>query len=190
MNIPSVAQDSHFLNLEYIFYKISLWVTAVFTGSFPLFHYIYGLLTFVALVLIAILFYSWMRHRELVAAHAIKLADSIVIPEKIEPKNMRWLGIVDHSMSDRESDWRHAIIEADSVLDELLIARGYQGDGLGERLKNMPKGGALKNLDGAWEAHKVRNRIAHEGSMFSLSKPETRRVIGLYEEVFKELGFI
>jgi hypothetical protein len=36
----------------------------------------------------------------------------------------------------------------------------------------------------------VRNKIAHEGSDFVLSKQEAERTIGLYEEVFSEFNYI
>jgi hypothetical protein len=47
----------------------------------------------------------------------------------------------------------------------------------------------FRTIDLAWEAHKVRNRIAHEGSAHSLSAREARRVIDLYDAIFKEHGY-
>ena len=46
------------------------------------------------------------------------------------------------------------------------------------------------SVDLAWEAHRIRNRIAHEGDAHQLSAREARRVIALYERVFKEFRFI
>jgi hypothetical protein len=50
--------------------------------------------------------------------------------------------------------------------------------------------GDFKTLDAAWEAHKIRNAIAHEGSDFVLSQRESKRVIGLYEMVFNEFNYV
>ena len=67
--------------------------------------------------------------------------------------------------------------------------RGFHGDTLGERLKNTSKAD-FKTIDVAWEAHKIRNAIAHEGSDFLLSQRESKRIIGLYETVFKEFSYV
>ena len=48
----------------------------------------------------------------------------------------------------------------------------------------------INSIDDAWEAHKVRNRVAHEGSNFELTQREAKRIIGLYEKVFSELRHI
>jgi hypothetical protein len=66
---------------------------------------------------------------------------------------------------------------------------GYHGDTLGERLNSVEKSDFL-TLNLAWEAHKVRNMIAHEGSNYLLTKREAKRVIDLYRQVFEEFEFI
>jgi hypothetical protein len=91
--------------------------------------------------------------------------------------------------SEKESDWRLAVLEADVLLDEMVTHMGYHGDSLGERLRSIEKSDFV-TLDKAWEAHAVRNRIAHEGAAFPLASREAKRVIGLYEEVFREFHFI
>ena len=101
----------------------------------------------------------------------------------------RWRKIMEHADSGNPNDWKQAIIEADVMLDGLLIKLGYQGDSLGERLQRVQKGD-FKSLDQAWEAHKVRNRIAHDGSDFILNQIEARQVIGLYRQVFEEFYHI
>jgi hypothetical protein len=45
-------------------------------------------------------------------------------------------------------------------------------------------------LDEAWEAHRVRNQVAHEGSDFILSQREARRAVELYRKVFEAYGVI
>ena len=53
----------------------------------------------------------------------------------------------------------------------------------------IPKGD-FKTIDAAWEAHKIRNAIAHEGSDFLLSQRESKRVIELYGLVFKKFKYV
>ena len=104
-------------------------------------------------------------------------------------KGEKWRRVTEHAGSANENDWRLAVLEADIMLDDMLQEMGAMGETLGERLKST---GAthLPSIQSAWEAHLVRNRIAHEGADFSLSQHETRRVIALYETVLKEGGFI
>lgn len=88
--------------------------------------------------------------------------------------------------SQSEALWRIGIMEADNLLLEVLNEKGYQGDGVGEKLKSA----SFKTIDLAWDAHKVRNRIAHEGSDFQLTERETKRAFMLYESVFRDLKAI
>ncbi len=97
----------------------------------------------------------------------------------------RWRKVMDHISTDNQNDWRQAIIEADIMLEDLLVKLGYQGEGIGERLRRV-KTGDFKSIDQAGEAHGIRNRIAHDGSNYTLNKVEAQRVIGLYRQVFSE----
>lgn len=108
---------------------------------------------------------------------------------EVPPGFYKWQMALKHASSPNPSDWKLAIIEADTILDALLENSGYPGATLGERLKNADRG-VFKTLDYAWEAHAVRNKIAHEGSAYALSEREAKRVIQLYEEVFKEFKYI
>jgi hypothetical protein len=104
-------------------------------------------------------------------------------------RNETWENIRSKLLSDSPSDWRLAIIEADIYLDRLLDTKGYVGDTIGDKLKNLTNS-QLPSLSVAWEAHKVRNRIAHDGAEFVLTMPEARRVLSDYEIVFRDLGAI
>jgi hypothetical protein len=88
--------------------------------------------------------------------------------------------------SQSEALWRIGILEADNVLLEVLTEKGYQGDGVGEKLKNA----SFKTIDLAWDAHKIRNRIAHDGSDFELTEREAKRAFMLYESVLRDLKAI
>lgn len=102
---------------------------------------------------------------------------------------IRWKSVIEHVNSDNSNDWRQAILEADVLLDTAITSRGYTGDGIGEKMKQINRSD-INSIDHAWEAHKVRNRVAHEGSNFELTQREAKRVIGLYEKVFVELKHI
>lgn len=102
-------------------------------------------------------------------------------------KNSRLTDVLQHLESDRPNDWKLAIIEADIILDEVLKQQGYAGASLGERLKSVAPS-QLQSLQDAWEAHKVRNRIAHEGADFVLTHRIAEETIQRYRRVFAEFG--
>jgi len=101
----------------------------------------------------------------------------------------RWRNVLTHVNSENSNDWRQAILEADVMLDDAISSRGYIGEGIGEKMKQVERGD-INTIDDAWEAHKMRNRIAHEGTDFELNQRDARRIIGLYENVFRELEYI
>jgi len=110
----------------------------------------------------------------------------VVVKEK---KNVRWERVMEHINSPNPNDWKFAILEADIILDELLSAIGHRGETMADKLKGVERSDFL-TIDAAWEAHKVRNQIAHEGADFLITEREARRVISLFESVFKEFHFI
>jgi hypothetical protein len=103
--------------------------------------------------------------------------------------NPRWEHVLSLAESDSEQDWRIAIMEADIMLDDMMTRMQYNGETLGEKLKTVEKSD-FNTIDDAWEAHKVRNNIAHSGKEFILSKRDVDRTIALYRKVFEEFHFI
>jgi hypothetical protein len=101
----------------------------------------------------------------------------------------RFADMKEHINSENPNDWKLAIIEADIMLDEALKRQGYAGTSLGERLRSISPQ-ALHSLDDAWQAHKVRNDIAHSGVDFVLTHKLARETIVQYERVFTELGIL
>lgn len=91
--------------------------------------------------------------------------------------------------SPSSTNWRMAILEADTMLDEMLKKIGAEGETLGERLRSMDVS-EFRSLQMAWDAHKMRNTIAHEGLDYQLNKHEAQRVISLYKQVFSEFQYI
>ncbi len=104
-------------------------------------------------------------------------------------KNEKWQKVILHINSENPSDWKLAILECDIMLGEILEKMGYHQDSIGEKLKSVEPSDFI-NIESAWEAHKIRNAVAHEGSEFVINHREAKRVIGLYELVFREFDFI
>lgn len=155
-----------------------------------LFNYfsIYKIISYIlSALLLVFVIYLWLK-----VDSQRKAERDIYYPKVIQegPKtNERWERVLDLADSPNESDWRLAIIEADIMLGDLLEKMELPGETIGDRLKLIEKGD-FKTLDNAWEAHKSRNSIAHEGTNYILNQRETRRIIDLYESVFQEFEMI
>ncbi len=156
------------------------------------------ILSYLAIALLLFWIFSTSRkHRELkkeinkkfAPQKATAFAESATGEARPVYTNKKWERVIDHLESENPNDWKIAIIEADSILNELVDSMGYNGASLGEKLKAIEQSD-FTTLNNAWEAHKVRNAIAHEGSNFQLNDREARRVIALYESVFREFKYI
>ena len=122
------------------------------------------------------------RQRLLAAAHPVAARD-------VSKAQLRWNHILEQIASESHQDWRLAILEADIMLNELLDVQGYRGDTMADKMKTVERAD-FKTIDLAWEAHRVRNALAHQGSLQELQEREARRVVGLYEQIFREFRFI
>lgn len=122
------------------------------------------------------------------AKHYVEKEKKLWEGEEIS-KNERWVAVLKHLFEPNQSDWKLAIIESDSMLESLLEQLGFKGENIGERLKGADVD-KFRNLSLAWEVHAVRNKIAHEGLAFQLSLHEAKRVIALYEQIFRQYGYI
>jgi len=103
--------------------------------------------------------------------------------------NEKWQKVLTHINSANSSDWKLAILECDIMLSDILEKMGYTQESISEKLKSIEPSD-FTNIENAWEAHKIRNMIAHEGSDFVINEREAKRVIGLYETVFREFAYI
>ncbi len=188
--------DVKFINIEY-FFNQALAYLGPFGRALVSRHtwYVVGVVSsIISIFCIGIIVFSAVRMREIQLFEKFEIEHEISLAmardkEIADKENPRWKYVLRLIESAVDSDWRMAIIEADSMLDDALIDRGYSGESLGERLKSA-QSDSFASIDNAWRAHEVRNKIAHSGSDFPLSQLESRRVMRLYETVFEELGVI
>lgn len=154
----------------------------------------------VSIALIVFIIYVTREYNKVLASEKAKLniEDVSTIPnfgqeetvnEPVDKQNLRWQKVLKLINSENASDWKVAILEADIMLGEMLDSMGYRGDSIGEQLKQIEKAD-FTSLNSAWEAHKIRNSIAHEGDDFLITHREASRVIRLFEEVFLEFRYV
>lgn len=105
------------------------------------------------------------------------------------PTHTRWGEIQTHIHDDNPNSWKIAIIEADIFLEEILTDRGYVGMTIGDKLKTANTS-SFTTIQDAWEAHKVRNEIAHNSGDFILTRKLAQETLTRYERVFREFGAI
>jgi hypothetical protein len=185
-----------FINIEYIFYQIYQLVTGHFFGLAGIVQLIQqiSVALFPYSVVVSLMFmvgitYCYIRIRDIEHGMIEDHEASSHHTAAINEPNKRWVRIVNHLDSENESDWRLAILEADLVLEEMLDKMGYHGETIADKLKGIEQSD-FNSINDAWEGHRVRNLIAHEGGNFRITNREARRVVSLYEKVFHEFHFI
>lgn len=66
-----------------------------------------------------------------------------------------------------------AIIRADSFLDEVMKKVGGRGETYADRLRSLEKKFDQEVYQGVWQAHKLRNQIAHEHINVTIGQAKT-----------------
>lgn len=188
-----------FLNIEYFFRLIyealnrpggtdSLWAELLVLAT-----QVWLLVTVVSIIITLGLLYifvqSTLRYQRMKEVLAHSVATEHAAHAEEERDHSRWKHVRELIESPNENDWRQAIIEADIMLDDLLSQLGYVGQSVGEKLRAVDPA-RFQSLQYAWDAHKVRNEIAHSGSQFQLSEQLAHRTIAMYEVVMREHGEI
>lgn len=85
--------------------------------------------------------------------------------------------------------WSLGIIDADVMLEEAIDERfGLEGESFGEKLKQFDRT-RFPWIDAAWEVHRLRNTLAHEGSRYPLNQREVFRAYKISENLLTELGY-
>lgn len=145
----------------------------------------------VSILFAALVAYSLYKLRE-VRRHELEHFEMLAHPvaaHDIPHTQLRWNALMADVSSGDEKRWRLAILEADIMLNELLDLQGYRGETMADKMKQVDRAG-FRTIDEAWEAHRVRNQIAHEGSARLLNEREVRRIMGLYKNIFLEFKMI
>jgi large-conductance mechanosensitive channel len=161
----------------------------VVTLASTIFDFIKLLSTVISMVAIVVVIFSFIRIQEITAEDNKKLGLALSWESEKNQKNIRWQRVEEYMTSLNPSDWKVAILEADNILDEITTRMGYAGTTLGERMKKIPAS-EFPYLEEAWEAHKIRNAVAHKGTDYALSRSDAEHVINTYYRIFAALGYL
>lgn len=158
-------------------------------------------LIFIALSLALVVFMGWlaiktwpMRVQLHVASgmHAFRSygGQKAVTMQEEQKRAMRtqWGVIIEKIEQQGEPYYPLAIIEADRLVDRTLERLGYLGQTFSERLRGL-RPEDLSGLNALWEAHKLRNKIAHEPNI-ELFEADTLHALRAYKKALEELGVL
>lgn len=196
-------QNVHFLNIEYLATRTVDFIAGL---SFPVEAVPAWVATFVqsvlflgmalSFILLILVVYAQLRmvQVEHEGFHALEEEEHEALahahgPEGETHTHSRWDDIVEMSSSGSESDRRRAILEADIMLGDALNEKGFTGPTVADQLRSANPI-QMTTLDLAWSAHKLRNRIAHDGEALELSERDVRTAIDQYRRALEELGAI
>lgn len=165
------------------------------TGGYQEFIINWGLFAaisiFISLLLASLLVYcvTQLRRVRHFEHQRFEAASATVAANDVPRTHLRWERIMAEAASDSEQSWRLAILEADIMLGELLDSRGYKGETMADKMRQVERAD-FHTIDLAWEAHRMRNRIAHESAETRLDQRDVQHAIGLYQKVFHEFDFV
>jgi hypothetical protein len=185
-----------YLNIEYVFGKIVEYTQFIidFFANPQMWNTLGIISALLSIVCIALIIFSLVRMVEIQISDKEEINHEIhqaLLRQKERERNAnpRWHYILTLIESPNDSDWRVAVIEADSMMEEVLKEKGLSGETVSELLEGAKESG-YTHIQDAWDAHLVRNQIAHQGSDFPLSQVEGRRVIKMFQNFFEELRII
>lgn len=100
----------------------------------------------------------------------------------------QWRNVIRRLETANEEEYKLVVLEADGMLDQALKRMGFAGDTLTDRLQKVSTG-IIPNLPEVRQANSIRNNIVHDPS-YRLTLSEARRIIEIYETVFRGLDLI
>jgi len=96
-----------------------------------------------------------------------------------------WTDIVRRANTGTPENLRWAVMEADALVDLVLKERQLSGETMADRLANFRRD-EYKTIDKLWDAHKLRNEIAHTPG-FRITSQKAERALFAYRDFLKEI---
>ena len=138
-------------------------------------------LIFLAVIIFVLMKSTWLRRLVLWDTQEILTYKPFGVRKIVK----QWQKIKARLDTGMESEYKLAVIEADSMLNDILKRMGFGGESLGDRLTKITAA-TLANLDEVAEVHKTRNNIVHDPD-YKLVLDETKKIISTYEDALNNL---
>lgn len=81
---------------------------------------------------------------------------------------------------------KNSVAEADKLVDHVLREMGFPGDNMGDRLRSAEKRFAYSEYNALWQAHKLRNSLAHDVG-FDFVPSMAKDALRAFERALKDL---
>lgn len=193
LEMPTVGVDKEAARSAFDLFSFFASSDGGFWAALHTFWSVYTIFAFIiSAILIYGIIYSYIKFNELSEVLADKLkAEEERWKQAHDPDqgNRRWMEVEEHVHSNNPNDWKLAIIEADVMLEKMLEEAGFAGVTIADRLRSA-SGRSFGTIEDAWQAHRVRNQIAHGGSDFVLTQRMAQATIIQYKKVFQEFGVV
>lgn len=159
-------------------------VVAYNSKWFLVFKFFAGIYTFVLFVdLVLLLFLRGLKTDIRVGLKGAQ------VPTGSKGKFMKkWSEILTRMESGNISQFKAAILEADSIIDDVLRKIGYAGENMTERLASVSEI-QIENIHDLRRAHEIRNKIIQDEN-YVISTEEAKEVLGIYENYLKEIELL
>lgn len=141
-------------------------------------------LTLLGIIVLFLSKTSWLKHR--LTQNLIEFVT--YKPFGAKKIDKQWMKIKQRLDTGMESEFKLAVIEADAMLDDILKKMGYNGESLGDKLKQV-NADILPSLAEAQGAHEIRNNIVHDPD-YRLNLDGAQKTISFYEKVFTDLDVL
>ncbi len=185
VNIDTVSSGSVFSEL-----KLFLQGKVASSGIESFFVSLRPLLGTLAVVFLAGIFFLTLKGNEVHHKEHAQYEPIHVEEITAKGKMVQWQVVLNHVNSESVAEWKLAILEADNMLDEILEDQGYLGETVADKLKAMDPA-RIASYNDVWDAHKLRNQIAHGGALdMDISKKIARDTIAKFGNAFRDLGYI
>ena len=100
----------------------------------------------------------------------------------------KWGKITARLQTGSEAEYKLAVMEANTMLDDLLKKMRIRGDTIDERLQNTSEI-IFPNLEELQEFQRIRNNIVYDPD-YRLSSVDARKILEGYEKAFRALDLI
>ncbi len=137
--------------------------------------------TFLIWIVLLLLKNSWLKRRFLenwVEFFAYR-------PFGVKKTFKQWAKITKRLETGKEAECKLAVIEADSLLNDIFKEMGYSGETIEEILKQLDST-TLPNIKQIWEAHKIRNNVVHDPD-YRFTLDEAKKTLGIFEKALRDL---